>query len=150
MPSLSSQSISYLIYIGCDTDSYESSEDSSRLDGPVPPSSHTLSSSVWSITDASTNKNLGRRRGRHLGLREIPICAIPWYVENPGKASKQKAIRDTCGTIPQYVYDSFYEVVSDRKICKYCTWMQPIERRNRIEEHVRVHLGFKPLICSVW
>ncbi|CAG8680108.1 9329_t:CDS:2, partial [Acaulospora colombiana] len=70
---------------------------------------------VWSIMDTSTNKNLNRRRGRHLSLKEIPVCAIPWHVDDPRKASKQKVVRDTSGTIPHDVYDSFYEVVSNKK-----------------------------------
>ncbi|PVF91451.1 hypothetical protein CPB86DRAFT_820476 [Serendipita vermifera] len=127
----------------------ESSEDSSRINRPIHPSSQTSSSSMWSVTDASANKNVNRRRGRHLGLGEIPACAIPWHVENPKKVSEQLAIRNTAGTIPQIVYDSFYETISNKKCCRYCSWTVPIERRSRIKQHVHVHLGYKPLTCSI-
>lgn len=129
----------------------ETSEDSSRIDRLAHPSSKPSSSSVRSTTDAFTNKNVNCRRVRHLSPGEIPSCARQWYVENPKNmnGSDQKAIRDNAGNIPQSVYDLFYETILNKKSCKYCIWMKPIERRNRIEEHVRAHLGYKPLICSI-
>ncbi|CAG8770655.1 16624_t:CDS:1, partial [Acaulospora colombiana] len=63
----------------------------------------------WNVTNTSADKNVNRRRVRHLRSGEIPLCAIPWYVEKPRQVLVQRAIRDDFGIIPQSVYDSFYE-----------------------------------------
>jgi hypothetical protein len=115
------------------------------------PGSHaSTSSSVWNIIN--TLSNARKTRVRHLSKEEVPACAIHWYVKNPKTASVEvhKNIRNTWGDIPQVVYDSFYKETSKLKHCKHCLWTGRIDKRNRVEQHVRAHLGFKPLICSVW
>ncbi|PVF98935.1 hypothetical protein CPB86DRAFT_814259 [Serendipita vermifera] len=85
--------------LGFGTGSIESSEDTSRIDPPIHPTSQSSSSSLWSVTDASANENVKRRNRLHLALGDIPPGSIPWHVENPDDVSEQRAVRDKAGTI---------------------------------------------------
>ncbi|PVF98341.1 hypothetical protein CPB86DRAFT_814882 [Serendipita vermifera] len=88
-----------------------------------------------------------RTRARSLKLEEIPFAARPWFLP-PGAPteSHRKALRNV-GRIPKQVYELFYREISGKIFCNYCRGGRSA-LQNRLEEHVNVHVGFRPYICS--